>query len=597
MIKQLRKIFAAVTILVAGICLFSPELAAANQNYFFASIVKNDAFLYIENFPQKGEKTNTSFEQILAMPEFVSLMDPFKKYIKGMDSIASMMTGMSPLSVLGNSSRKIGMAVIKTDAKRPGLLLWLDLGDELENFNKNLPQIETFLSTKLSQKIETIKTNYYELKIIPVGINKMAWLTMGNNLVFGEFSYVKAIADDRINAKDTILNSREYNKSIAVMQMHKGGTLAIANIKELISRPEENNGQLDPFDTIKKVAAEKLSLGFIRHKDGYKDVSIGWTPEGDQLIRKIFLPKNVSMKHINYAPLDTEYFFTAQMMLDNACTEGQTIVENLKDFNGKRFPMSKKISNWLQAAQKELQFDISEIFATLGSECSVVIAPSGSFAVIDIRSFPAFKAYIDQINIWLKDNNIKTTSYKGEEIQYYVSDYYPLPGAICFSVLDEKTLIIATSVQDIKKVINNIKNPEFVSLEKNEDFIKTSSETRKGAFFAYYKLKELSENVYDKTVPLLQMTSAIPFNPVDAGQIPCFAYFEDKLFGMAKSGWVIDGGFVQEYYSPIGMGAEIVSALDIYAAAPNSPVVSIFAMALATDRLARAKQQEDNDEK
>ncbi|MHC4871703.1 MAG: hypothetical protein ACYTFY_07650 [Planctomycetota bacterium] len=569
----------------------SPAFSA--EKSIFADIVAEDAYFYIENFPLKENSSTPFLEKLLSSPEMQEVLKPLEKYIMGMDSLAAMMAGVSPASTIKNTSGKMGFAVIKTKAGRPGILCWIDLEGEIDNFQKSLPGLETFLAGRINKTVEVVKTKDFAIKTIPVGLTKLAWLTTGSNLLFGEFTYLKSIIDNEFTVAAPLAESEEYKKSLEIMQLDRGGLLVVADTSRMFQPPPQApEAGRKFFEAFREIRARKISAGFIPYKKGYKDVTITWMAEGADALKRIYPPKNVTLKHTVFVPQDTEHFMTGHLLLDNSYSILWKVFEN---FGKLPLPQMKSITktlNRIKKIEEELQFDFSEILATVGSECSLAVSPSGSFAVLDIRSRPAFDAYMDQLNTWLDDKAFKKLTYRDFTINYLPKTGHPLPFAFCYTMIDNNTMAAAFYPHILKKFINNMHNKNFASIEKNKDYLKLKDETRRGNIFSYSRIAPMTENVYSKAVPLLQMMSAIPLNPVDAGRLPPFESFSEDLFGMVKSSWLIDNGMVQESYSPFGMGGDIISAFDLYASILENPAISMLITAAAAERVFPAPKAE-----
>ncbi len=371
---------------------FSAQFSDANEDIFFANIIGDDAYLYVENIPKNNNKTSTFIDTLSTNPDLIEVFSPLKKYIKGMDSIAAMVGGISPLRTIEKSSKKMGLAIIRTKGNHQGIVFWIDLGNELKNFKKNLPTLESFLNDKTTNTITTIEINNHKIKVVTFGIAKFAWVFAEKNIVFGEYNYIVKLAKNNFKTNSSISQSKEYLKSLEIMQLKKGGTIAIANINTLAELIEKKINKTNSKNKQKQIAKDvpisKLSIGIIPYKNGYKDVTIVWIQKDNDILTKVFSPKNTTLRHCKYAPIDTEYFISSQLILDNCYLNSSKTINTLKNFflSEEKADKITALQTTIKNTESELMFSFSEILATLGSETTLVISPSGSFMIIDLRS-------------------------------------------------------------------------------------------------------------------------------------------------------------------------------------------------------------------
>lgn len=225
----------------------------------------------------------------------------------------------------------------------------------------------------------------------------------------------------------------------------------------------------------------------------------------------------------------------------------------------------------LAGRQTVLGVPAKEMLAPLGDAVIGQPGPAGPVLRFDLVQVDAFENILKRMEASLghafERKTVQCADGASRVVRYYrdVTGKTPLPLAPSFCVYKRKdrglgVVYIATHPQTIVAVL---RQKASSSLKDAPDYKKVMEGMGSNyGVFAYLDNRRSYEQIYDWALPLLNLMNARPNYLPDAGKLPPGHEISPHLFGMGMGIRSDQQGITFTAYSPLGMGAGLVTLVD-----------------------------------
>lgn len=225
----------------------------------------------------------------------------------------------------------------------------------------------------------------------------------------------------------------------------------------------------------------------------------------------------------------------------------------------------------LAGRQTVLGVPAQEMLAPLGDAVIGQPGPAGPAVRFDLVDLPAFAQVISRMEATLghkfASKTIKCADGQTRVVRYY-NDFRgrtPLPFAPSFCIMGKRpngmgVVYVSTHPQPIVGILRQ--RPEG-TLKESTDYQQVMEGMGSGyGVFAYHDNRGSYERVYDWTLPLINILMMRPNYMPDAGLLPPGNEISKHIFGVGMGIRSDKEGITFTAYSPIGMGAGLVTLAD-----------------------------------